>query len=272
MATAAARPGVGQAGLGGPASGVGVLPGAGVGAPGVPGAYGAAGAYGARRPGTYYQGNTALVAQRNTVVAGASAYPAISPAMYAAYAGAWQPTNLAAPSLYANPGYGAVAAMVGSAPQPVPYDYGSNVVAQPAGVYVNGDPAGSPQQYADQAGQIASAGAAEPDPNAQWQPLGVFAMSTADQAQPNDLFQLAVNKQGLVRGNYHNVQTNETTPVAGSVDPKTQRVAWTIGGDKLPVYEAGLANLTQDQTTMLVHAPDGQQSQFTLVRLPDPQQ
>jgi hypothetical protein len=28
----------------------------------------------------------------------------------------------------------------------------------------------------------------------------------------------------------------------------------------------------RNQTTLLVHTPDGQQRQFTLVRLPDPQQ
>ena len=235
------------------------------------GAAGVAGAgYAAQRYGTYHTSDAALVAQRNTVVAGARAYPAITPAMYAGNANAWQPTNLRAASLYANPGYGAATAMLGmAATQPAPYDYGGNVVAQPTVVYVNGDPAGTPQQYSDQAGQIAAAGAAQqPDPNDQWLPLGIFAMVEPDQAQPTDLFQLAVNKQGVIRGNYHNVSSNETTPVAGSVDRTTQRAAWTIGGDKLPVYEAGLANLTTDQTTMLVHTPDGQQRQINLVRMP----
>jgi len=258
----AGRPGLGAGGVGGAASGLGVLPGAGV------GAAGATGAYGAARSGTYYAGNSALVAQRNTVVAGAYAYPAVTPAMYA---GAWQPTNLTAPSLYANPGYGALASLLGLATQAVPYDHGSNVVTQSDAVYVNGTPAGTPQEYAEQAGQIASGGAAEPAPDTSWQPLGVFAMVEGDQTEPNDLFQLAVNGQGLIRGNYHNIQTNETTPLAGSVDLKTQRAAWTIGGDQTPVYEAGIANLTKDQTTMLVHAPDGQQRQFSLIRLPEPQ-
>jgi hypothetical protein len=210
------------------------------------------------------------VAQRNTVVAGASAYPAITPGAYAAYAGAWQPTNLAAASLYANPGYGALATMLGLAARATPYDYGANVVVQPSAVYVNGDPVGTPQQFADQASQIATAGSAPPDPNAQWQPLGVFAMVVDEQVQPSDLFQLAINPQGQIRGNYQNLQSNETIPISGSVDRKTQRAAWTIGGDKLPVYEAGLANLATDHATMLVHAPEGQQSQFSLVRLPKP--
>jgi hypothetical protein len=243
-----------------------VLPGAGFGAPGVPGAYGAARPY----YGTYYASNAALVAQRNAVIAASYAYPAYTPAMYADYPNAWQPTNMTDPSLYANPGYGAVAGQVGLAEQPVPYDYGGNVVAQPDAVYVNGETAGTPQEYANEAGQIAAAGEPQPDPNTQWQPLGVFAMIVDPEAQPNDFFQLAVSDKGAIRGNYHNLQTKEATPVAGSVDRESQRVAWTIGGDKTPVYEAGIANLVKDQTTMLVHAPDGQQLQYTLVRLPDP--
>ncbi|RUL83315.1 hypothetical protein [Tautonia sociabilis] len=213
-----------------------------------------------------------LYAQRNTVVAGAYAYPVFSPAMYAGYPGAWQPTGMTDPSLYVNPGYGALAAMLGMAAQPAPYDYGGNVIAQADAVYVNGDPAGTPQDYASQAAQIAASGANEPAPNDQWQPIGVFAMVVDDQSPPNDLFQLAVNGQGAIRGNYFNLAANQASPLAGAVDPQAQRVAWTIGGDQTPVYEAGIANLTGDEATMLVHSPDGSQRQFTLVRLPDPGQ
>ncbi|MFO0955978.1 MAG: hypothetical protein U0800_00780 [Isosphaeraceae bacterium] len=261
--------------VGGPDSGIGVLPGAGAGRPGTPatrdygyGGYGGYGAYGARPYGTYYASDAALATQRNAVVASSAAYSSMmNPAMYA---GAWQGANMMNPSMYANPGYGAVSGMMGLPAQPAPYDYGGNVVSQGNAMYVNGDPAGTPQQYAQQAGQIAASGAGDPDANAAWQPLGVYAMVASDQDKPNDLFQLAVNAQGQIRGNYHNIQSNETTPVAGAVDRKSGRAAWTIGGDKTPTYEAGIANLTRDQSTMVVHTPDGQQRQFNLIRLPDP--
>jgi hypothetical protein len=192
--------------------------------------------------------------------------------MYSAYPNAWTPPNMTSNSLYSNPGYGAVAGQLGMGQQPAPYDYGGNVVAQPGGVYVNGDNVGTPQQYADQASQIAASGTAQPDPGTQWQPLGVFAMVEGGQTTSDDVFQLAVNPQGVLRGNYHDVKGNSVTPLAGAVDPKTQRAAWTIGGDQTPVYEAGIANLTRDQTTMLVHTGEGQPRQFTLIRLPDPAQ
>jgi hypothetical protein len=176
------------------------------------------------------------------------------------------------PSLYANPGYGAVAGQVGAAQQPAPYDYGSNVVAQPDAVYVNGDNVGTPQQYAAQAGQIAASGSAQPDPNTRWQPLGVFAMAENGQSNPLAVLQFAVNSQGALRGNFHNTTNDSVAPISGAVDPKSQRAAWTVGGDKSHTFEAGIANLTRDQTTMLMHTDDGQQRQFTLVRLPEPEQ
>jgi len=175
-------------------------------------------------------------------------------------------------SLYANPGYSAVAGQLGMAQQPQPYDYGGNVVAQSQAVYVNGDNVGAPQQYSDQASQIAAAGNATPAPSSTWQPLGVFVMVEGDQTTSDDTFQLAVNPQGLIRGNYHNLKDNSIVSLSGSVDPKTQRAAWTIGGDKSPVYEAGIANLTRNEATMLLHPGDGPPRQFTLIRLEQPPQ
>jgi len=57
----------------------------------------------------------------------------------------------------------------------------------------------------------------------------VFAISYDQQTKANLVRQLAVNKQGVIRGNYTVTMTNDTQPVTGSVDKKTQRAAWTIG-------------------------------------------
>ena len=116
-------------------------------------------------------------------------------------------------------------------------------------------------------------GDAQPPPNTPWQPLGVFAMVDRDQTSSDDAFQLAVNPQGLLRGNYHNLKDNTVTPLSGSVDPKTQRAAWTIGGDQTPVYEVGIANLTKDEAPMLLHqGGDSPPRQFGLIRLQQPPQ
>jgi hypothetical protein len=191
----------------------------------------------------------------------------------AAYPNAWTPTNVVTSSLYTHPGHSNLAVGLGMSPQPIPYDYGGNVVAQADAVYVNGDAAGTPQEYANQASQIAATGeSAQPAEDTKWLPLGVFAVVEGNQTSSDDIFQLAVDKQGIIRGNYHNVRTNDVETITGAVDKTTQRAAWTIGSDKTPVYEAGIGNLTKDQTPLLVHLGDGQSRQVSLIRLPEPSQ
>lgn len=260
------RPGVGAGAAAGAAYANNSRPSAAAGA-----AAGAAYANNNRPIGGTYHVPAAALADQGAAVRSASTFPAYSPTGYGANASAWQPTNLANSSLYANPGYAGLAATLGLARQPMPFDYGGNVVAQSDSVYINGDNAGTPQQYADQASQLAAAGSSPPAPDSKWQPLGVFAMVEGDQTSSDDSFQLAVNQQGQIRGNYQNLKDGSVVALAGSVDPKTQRAAWTIGGDKMPTYEAGIANLTQDETTMLLHTGDGQPPrQFSLIRMRQP--
>lgn len=205
-----------------------------------------------------------------TALVRASTYPAYGAAFFAGQASAWPPANLTNPSLYSHPGYAGLAVGLKMGSQPSAYDYGGNVVVQQDTVYVNGEAAGTTQQYSEQASQIASTGsAAQPAENSKWLPLGVFALVEDGQTTSNDVFQLTVNPQGLIRGNYHNTANNQVEQLSGSVDRETQRAAWTIGGDKAPVYEAGISNLTRDATPILIHIGDGQTRQMTLIRLED---
>jgi len=63
--------------------------------------------------------------------------------------------------------------------------------------------------------------------------------------------------------------SDSTMNITGKVDKKSQRAAWTIGDKKTPVYEAGISNLTQQQTTILVHRDGGKVEQMMLVRVDD---
>ena len=94
--------------------------------------------------------------------------------------------------------------------------------------------------------------------------------SRASSTDSNDLFQLAVNKAGTIRGNFYNVLSDTTLPVYGSVDKKTQRAAWTVGDKKEPIYEAGFANLTKSETPMMVHFGKDRSQQWTLIRVEQP--
>src|SRR5205085_8694755 len=114
----------------------------------------------------------------------------------------------------------------------------------------NGDAVATPEQYAQQAVTIADTGKQAPAAKEEeWLALGVFAMVQGEQVNGNDLFQLAVNKSGTIRGNYYNALADTTLPVYGSVDKKTQRAAWRIGDRKDTTYEVGFANLTKAETT-----------------------
>jgi hypothetical protein len=96
-------------------------------------------------------------------------------------------------------------------------------------------------------------------------------MVQGEEKTSNHIFQLAVNKKGVIRGNYYDAVTDTTSEVFGSVDQKTQRAAWTVGDRKTPVFEAGIANLTKNETTMLVHYAKDRSQQFTLIRIEEPE-
>ena len=152
--------------------------------------------------------------------------------------------------------------------QPVYYDYGSNVTYQDNSVYVNGQDVGTSEQYYDQAESLASTGAqAEAPSDGDWLPLGVFALTKSDHPSSNLIVQLAVNKEGVIRGNYTDTVSDETQVIQGAVDKQTQRVAFTVGDNKTTVVETGLYNLTKDEAPALMHFGQDRTEQWLLVRL-----
>ena len=152
--------------------------------------------------------------------------------------------------------------------QPIYYDYGNNVIYQDNSVYVNNQDVGSAEEYTQQASQLAAAGAsADVSEKEQWMPLGVFALSESGQTSSDSVVELAVNSQGIIRGNYTNTKTKKTQQVQGSIDKKTQRAAWTVGDDKNTVYDTGIYNLTKDEAPLLVHIGKDQTQQWLMVRL-----
>ena len=155
--------------------------------------------------------------------------------------------------------------------QPVYYDYGNTVTYQDENVYVNGQDAGTTEQYYQQASTLAADGTqADASPDGDWLPLGVFALTKATGKSSEVTIQLAVNKQGIIRGNYTDTKTNSTQVVQGSVDKKTQRVAFSVGDNKDSVIETGLYNLTKDEAPCLLHLGKDRTEQWLLVRLKQP--
>ncbi|HKB00766.1 MAG TPA: hypothetical protein VKD90_01040 [Gemmataceae bacterium] len=198
-------------------------------------------------------------------------YNAFHPAWYAAHPGAWAATGWAAGAAWTTATWATVASFCSFPTTPVNYDFGNTVVIQDNSVNVNGQDIGTPEQFAAQATTIADQGQkADATPEQEWKALGVFALVQGDATSSNNVFQLAVNKDGVVRGNYYDGLLDTTTPVYGSVDKKSQRAAWTIGKKNDRVFDAGISNLTADQCPVLVHIGQDRTQQWMLVRMQQP--
>ncbi len=175
---------------------------------------------------------------------------------YGAHFGAWWPGGWwMGAGLLTGLGWAEVASWGGYGPAALPYNYGSTVCYQDDGVYVQGNRVGSADDYAEQAGVIASQGSADAKiaDDDQWRSLGVFAVARSEDASPSTFMSLAIDRAGLLRGTYYDAVSDTSMNITGKVDKKTQRAAWIVGDKKTIVYEAGLHNLTQQQTTILVH-------------------
>jgi hypothetical protein len=200
-------------------------------------------------------------------------YSCFTPAWYRAHSVAWVAPRWVGPSIWVPPVWPTLATFCNIAAQPVVYDYGSTVVIDNDAVYYNGEQVATAQRYAEQATEYAEAGRqAKPAENEEWQPLGVFGMIQGDEQIAQHIFQLAINKANVIRGNYYNAVADNTLPVYGSVEPRTQRAAWSIGDKKEIVFETGLGNLMQEETTLLVHYGKERTQQMVLVRLEQPQE
>ena len=191
---------------------------------------------------------------------------------YAAHAAAWYPVGWADGTAWYATNWDSLGILMdfyGTAP--IYFDYGNTIIYQDGNVFFNGHEEGTAQAYSDQAFALAATGATAQAPKDQeWLPLGVFALCRPDDSRSDTTVQLAVNREGILRGNYADASKNETALVHGSVDKKTQRVAFTVGEDKATVLETGLYNLTKPSAQALIHFGKEQTEQWLLVGVQKP--
>src|SRR5262249_20225003 len=187
----------------------------------------------AARRGTYYVSGGALRTQGTYVRTNFRYYNSFTPAWYARYPRAWRAARWFAATAWMPATWAGVSGYCSYPATPVYYDYGTSVVYQEHKVYINGEQAATAEQYAQQQITFSDAGrAAEPSEKEEWKPLGVFALVRGEEQTSDKIFQLAVNKDGEIRGNYYDAFADNTLPVYGSVDKKTQRAAWSVGEKK----------------------------------------
>jgi hypothetical protein len=159
---------------------------------------------------------------------------------------------------------------------PLYYDYGpdGNVVYRNNQVYLNGNPVGTADAYSKSAYALADAGSTTDTTNEQadqWLPLGSFAVlpSNGDN-KPSQTLQLAIDKSGNVSGVLFDLVKDTSTPVRGSLDRTTQRVAFDLGAKSGLVAETAIYNLTKDEVPLLVHKTGEKPQNYTLVRFQSP--
>jgi hypothetical protein len=185
----------------------------------------------------------------------------------------WAALRITRPYRWAT--WGAITGWVGYGwSEPVSYNYGDTVYYEGDTVYQGDQVVASADEYAQQAETIAASAPETPPADAQWMPLGVFALTPdgeASGADPTLFLQLAISKEGIISGTFSNTATSQTQGIEGMADKKSQRCAWTVAGNTRPIMETGVNNLTEDTAPALVHFADGQTQQWLMVRLEDPQ-
>ena|GEM_PF-852289 len=195
-----------------------------------------------------------------------------NPRWYARYPGAWYAAGIATAAWWLTPSYGYTSGYCGCNEAPVSYQYGNDgIYVENGNVYIGEDPIATEEEYYNQAVKIADdySEIDNTEDTDDWMPLGVFAVVTPGQTKSDLTLQLALNKDGMIRGNLSVGLTDEVIQVKGSVDKETQRVAFKLVGKDDILIEAGLYNLTEDVLTVMVHRGDNRQEERGLVRLQD---
>jgi hypothetical protein len=184
----------------------------------------------------------------------------------------WASLRITRPYRWAT--WGAVTSWVGYGwSEPTSYSYGDTVYYQGDTVYQGEQPVASAEEYAQQAEAIATNGPETTPPDAEWLPLGVFALTPDGQSSgpaPSLFLQLAISRQGIINGTLNNSATGQTQKIEGMADKESQRCAWTVAGKTRPIMEVGIAGLTENSAAALVHFADGQTQQWLMVRLEEP--
>jgi len=227
--------------------------------------------------GTRYFSPTYFHAQALAVQRGFYARPVFTSAWVTAHPWAWFPAAYDAAgwatAAWTAATWPTVDSWFGWNAAPVYYDYGDNVTYyNNATVYYGSQPVATAADYYQQAADLTSSTVnADTGKDTPWLPLGVFGIVQGDQKQASATFQLAVNKQGVIRGNYVTEVSDTPLPVEGAVDKKAQRAAWTVGKYTNTVFDTGLYNLTKSEAPLLVHFGKDRTEQWLMVRLKQPE-
>jgi len=98
---------------------------------------------------------------------------------------------------------------------------------------------------------------AAPPSDLEWMPLGVYATGPKDAGQAHVYQQLAVSKQGELKGTYYDSITDTTKPVSGSIDRETRKATWKVDGKGGATFETTLDALTKTPSSVTMKSGGG---------------
>jgi hypothetical protein len=162
-------------------------------------------------------------------------------------------------------------------PRPYYWDYGRGeyIYYDDGGIYVNGrwyEPAPIYYQQTVELIEQAPDLTAESAAQLEWLPLGVFAVTPDGVAEPDVLVQLAVTKDGVIGGTAFDQRGGAAHNIVGMVDKRTQRAVWSYRDERNQriIMETSIYNLTQSESTGMVHYGPNDMRVIQLVRLQQP--
>jgi hypothetical protein len=186
-----------------------------------------------------------------------------SPEWYAEHPTAWQVTHPYADEAFVV-STAAVASWLGWAAYQQPVYGGSSTTV----IYEQAAPAQEQDTAADPQPSVAAQASASNAPvdDADWLSLGVYDVVRFAEQPPLEQLQLAVDRQGNLRGVYYDAITNTTQNLVGTLDQRTGAATWRLESNGQLTFTAPLDELTQRQGTLTVRLPGGEQ-QWQLVRM-----
>lgn len=189
---------------------------------------------------------------------------------FSQYPNAWY-TRGYARGIWTPAGWEDVNTWFGGQWQPYDYTYGNELTYENDDVCVDGHPISTANKYYATAMEIAQSGeranlSREVVPGS-WLPLGVFNVIPRGVKNSPMLIQLAVNKDGIIRGNYFDPPAKNMQLIQGAIDKETERAAWVVADRKNIIFDLLAINLTKNETPILVHVGKDKPQQWILVRL-----
>jgi hypothetical protein len=189
---------------------------------------------------------------------------------FAQYPGAWNSRGYAR-AVWTPANWDDITAWSGGAWPLYEYTYGTELTYENDNVCLDGRPIATAAKYYDSANVIAQSGERAKNQRdsgaATWLPLGVFEAIPSGATSSKMLLQLAINKAGIIRGNYFDPPAKNLQLIQGSVDKDTGRAAWVVADKKSIIFDCVLYNLTKSETPVLVHMGKDKTEQWVLVRL-----